>query len=149
MSVRDLKVSFSSLGTLTSTYCETCNSSSAQELAENMKDIHVMSSLNGDWPAYRGQCVVQSLSQANMLGPGCYTLWAASLDLARYAYTSFRLCTAQCRDTRRGFGNVMSTDGRIDWKPRFAGSDQKFVSQNGYFITHGTWFTDVSAILIE
>ena len=34
-----------------------------------------------------------------MLGAGRYTLWAASLDLARYAYTSFRLCTAQPRDT--------------------------------------------------
>lgn len=32
-------------------------------------------------------------SQEKGLGHGCSTLWVASLDLARYAYTSFRLST--------------------------------------------------------
>lgn len=34
-------------------------------------------------------------SQEKGLGHGCYTLWVASLDLARYAYASLRLCTEQ------------------------------------------------------
>ena len=34
-------------------------------------------------------------SQEKGLGHSCYTLWVASLDLARYAYTSFRLRTEQ------------------------------------------------------
>lgn len=38
----------------------------------------------------------------------------------------------------------MSPDGRIvDWKLGFAGGDQKFVSQDGCFITHGMQVADV------
>lgn len=38
-------------------------------------------------------------SQEKGLGHGCYTLWVASFDLARYAYTSFRLRTEQSHGT--------------------------------------------------
>lgn len=43
----------------------------------------------------------------------------------------------------------MSPDGRIeDWKLGFVGADQKFVTHNGCFITHGTQVA-VSAVLTE
>lgn len=68
------------------------NSCFAQGLAGNVKIYILHLSRMGIDQYAKGDVLC---SQEKGLGHGCYSLWVTSLDPARYAYTSLRLCTEQ------------------------------------------------------